>query len=167
MSAKKFLNAIYLLLLCDVGRRNFDKLFPLVEESLSKGGSCLIVGDGKQAIYRWRGGDVSQFLEICDSKKASVQSLNTNYRSGKEIVNFNNEFFTFLSQQLKGDYNRLYSKLNQKKSKKTDGFIEISFLDHKGEQLDLETLKLVCQKVTDVINDGYLYSDISILTRNK
>ena len=150
----------------DTSIMQWRNLFPLVEESLSKGGSCLIVGDGKQAIYRWRGGDVSQFLEICDSKKASVQSLNTNYRSGKEIVNFNNEFFTFLSQQLKGDYNRLYSKLNQKKSKKTDGFIEISFLDHKGEQLDLETLKLVCQKVTDVINDGYLYSDISILTRN-
>ena len=44
------------------GRKKEDS--PLLEEALSKGGTCLIVGDGKQSIYRWRGGDVSQFLSV-------------------------------------------------------------------------------------------------------
>ncbi len=150
----------------DTSIMQWRNLFPLVEESVSKGGSCLIVGDGKQAIYRWRGGDVEQFLEICDSNRQGVASLNTNYRSGKEIVNFNNEFFKFLSKKLTGNYNRLYNKLDQKSAKNLSGFIELSFLDEKGQTLDSETLKLICEKVKDTVNDGYLYKDISILTRN-
>ena len=137
----------------DTSIMQWRNLLPLVEESVSKGGSCLIVGDGKQAIYRWRGGDVKQFLEICDSNRQGVKSLNTNYRSGKEIVNFNNKFFKFLSKKLVGHYNLLYNKLDQNSAKHLSGFIELSFLDYKGQKLDLETLKLICEKVQDAVSD--------------
>ena len=83
----------------------WKNLVPLLEEALSIGGSCLIVGDGKQSIYRWRGGEVSQFLDLCHAHNKQalhqfpkiVKSLNVNYRSKLEIVHFNNDFFSFLS----------------------------------------------------------------------
>ena len=144
----------------------WKNLLPLVEETLSKGGSCLIVGDGKQSIYRWRGGEVNQFLNLCDSKQVNVKSLDTNYRSSKEIVQFNNEFFSFLSTNLTVNYSRLYHQLSQKTSKTSAGFIDISLLDFKSKQLDLETLKLIGVKIKNVIDDGYSFSDIAILARN-
>ena len=35
---------------------------PLFENSLASGHFNMVVGDGKQAIYRWRGGDIDQFI---------------------------------------------------------------------------------------------------------
>ena len=42
----------------------WNNLIPLVHESLSVGGQNLIVGDAKQAIYRWRNGNVNQFINL-------------------------------------------------------------------------------------------------------
>ena len=65
--------------------------------------SCLVVGDGKQSIYRWRGGEVEQFLAQCDKNhihplkqfEPSIHSLEINRRSATKIVEFNNDFFSF------------------------------------------------------------------------
>ena len=48
----------------DTSLRQWNNLVPLVHESLSNGGSNLLVGDAKQAIYRWREGDVGQFVDL-------------------------------------------------------------------------------------------------------
>jgi len=81
----------------DTNRLQWKNIFPMVEEALSSGGSLFYVGDKKQAIYRFRGGDVSLF----DSVQHNFQDFNlkpgsllTNYRSEKEIVEFNNEIFS-------------------------------------------------------------------------
>ena len=144
----------------------WNNLLPLIGEGLSTGGSCLIVGDGKQSIYRWRGGDVTQFINLCDSKNSNVKILDTNYRSATEIVKFNNRFFSYLGQSLKGEKQRLYSNLNQKVSKNTHGFLEISLLDSEGVKLDQQTLELTLNKISNCLERGYNYSDITILTRS-
>ena len=144
----------------------WNNLLPLIGEGLSTGGSCLIVGDGKQSIYRWRGGDVTQFINLCDSKNSNVKILDTNYRSATEIVKFNNSFFSHLGQSLRGDKQRLYSNLNQKVSKNTHGFLEISLLDSEGVKLDQQTLELTLNKISNCLERGYNYSDITILTRS-
>ncbi len=92
----------------DTNGLQWKNIFPMVEEALSSGGSLFYVGDKKQAIYRFRGGDVSLF----DSVQYNFQDFNlkptsllTNYRSEKEIVEFNNEIFS--EENLKGFINRV------------------------------------------------------------
>ena len=64
-------------------------------------GTLTLVGDSKQSIYRWRGAKPEQFVEIQKSKdllflKPKIEDLKTNYRSQKEIVEFNNFFYAKL-----------------------------------------------------------------------
>ncbi len=157
----------------DTSTIQWNNLVPLVEEALSIGGSCLIVGDGKQSIYRWRGGDVLQFLKLCnkDQNKLShfssiVKSLKINYRSGHEIVKFNNNFFSFLANQLSPPYNNLYENLNQQCHHKKEGYIEISIIDKQAQNLNEETLKKTHDIINNSLADNFSFSDITILTRN-
>ena len=81
----------------DTSRLQWRNILPMVEEALSSGGSLFYVGDKKQAIFRFRGGDVSLFDSVRDDFKdyAPKQAvLSKNWRSQKEIVDFNNEIFS-------------------------------------------------------------------------
>ena len=152
----------------------WNNLVPLLEEALSVGGSCLIVGDGKQSIYRWRGGEVSQFLHLCHNHNKQalkqfpkiVKSLNVNYRSASEIVHFNNEFFSFLSHKLSSPYNNLYDQLNQSSYALDGGYVEISILDLKSRDIIDATLQLIYHNINDALTDKFNFSDIVILTRS-
>lgn len=48
------------------------------------------VGDEKQAIYAFKGGNVSYFLNLIQNKKWKTYYLNNNYRSGSEIIDIAN-----------------------------------------------------------------------------
>ena len=90
----------------------------------------MLVGDAKQAIYRWRGGKASQFLKLGSQGAISqnpftiekkVQELSTNYRSFSELIKFNNSFFKHSSQFLQNSsyadlflINHTKKKMNQK-----------------------------------------------------
>ena len=69
----------------------------LAEEALGRGGTLFLVGDKKQAIYRWRGGRADLVDEVSEHfgshYPAEKLDLDTNYRSGERIVSFNNEVF--------------------------------------------------------------------------
>ncbi len=80
----------------DTSQLQWDNLFLMIEEALSKQGSLFYVGDKKQAIYRFRGGQVNLFDDL--KKKFSklplaIENLNKNRRSREEIVLFNNHIF--------------------------------------------------------------------------
>ena len=89
----------------DTSKLQWTNLIPLISNALmgeslnGEQGSLLLVGDPKQAIYRWRGGDIKQFVNLFTHKespfqiKASNDFLVKNYRSGASIVDFNNRFF--------------------------------------------------------------------------
>ncbi|QAT17368.1 ATP-dependent DNA helicase UvrD/PcrA [Candidatus Velamenicoccus archaeovorus] len=74
----------------------------MVRESLSVGGSLFYVGDKKQAIYRFRGGDVSLFDAVArelDAFGSRKEFLRHNFRSRRQIVLFANRIFS--AQNLK------------------------------------------------------------------
>ncbi|MBI3991329.1 MAG: UvrD-helicase domain-containing protein [Candidatus Omnitrophica bacterium] len=81
----------------DTSILQWDNLIIMIEEALAGGGSLFYVGDKKQAIYRFRGGEV--FLIDYVKKRfhgydLKEDALNKNYRSRKEIVGFNNNLFS-------------------------------------------------------------------------
>ena len=86
----------------DTARPQWNNIRRLLIENLSTGGKGFIVGDVKQSIYRWRGGDWNILAHI-NQELVGVRfapPLNTNYRSGKAIVRFNNRFFPLAAQSV-------------------------------------------------------------------
>lgn len=71
----------------------------LLDDCIAHDNGSLIVGDVKQSIYRWRNGDWRLLQELCDKEgqQIKVKPLNINHRSQRNIVNFNNAFFTWAS----------------------------------------------------------------------
>ena len=49
-------------------------------------GSLMIIGDPKQAIYGFRGGDVHAYLEAAQLKKGKKESLKQNFRSSSALL---------------------------------------------------------------------------------
>lgn len=72
----------------------------LLVENIAQGNSCMLVGDVKQSIYRWRGGDWTALSQMQDGPSIETRTLDANYRSGRTIVEFNNSLFVQLAQQL-------------------------------------------------------------------
>ncbi len=82
----------------DTSLLQWSNLYGLIEEALSTGGTFFYVGDRKQAIYRFRGGEARLFDEVKESfchYNVISRRLHKNWRSQKEIVMFNNDIFSF------------------------------------------------------------------------
>lgn len=91
----------------DTSRGQWEVLRPVVENALSEGGTLLYVGDQKQAIYGWRGGDWRLLREVVEGDLPSVppegrrrEALRKNYRSLEGIVAFCNRLFSSLGDPL-------------------------------------------------------------------
>jgi ATP-dependent exoDNAse (exonuclease V) beta subunit len=174
----------------DTSEMQWHNLIPLIDNSLSsedlsgERGSLMIVGDPKQSIYRWRGGKAEQFIALSKNVNPFVNpdkkllSLETNWRSYSEIVNFNNTFFEFLSNEFTNDdYQDLYKNHSfQKENSKKGGYVNISFVP-KAEKVDYGEeenlaknelyLQAVLETITKVKRNGFRNKDIVILTRKK
>jgi ATP-dependent helicase/nuclease subunit A len=90
----------------DTSRPQWETLLPLLEESLATGGNLFYVGDVKQAIYGWRGGDWRLFGEVASASFPSVppqgrkgETLAVNYRSLPRIVEFNNGLYRLFTDE--------------------------------------------------------------------
>lgn len=164
----------------DTSQMQWENLVPLIgnalesEDERHQKGSLFLVGDVKQAIYRWRGGRAEQFLDLINGKshpfvvEPTVHSLDTNWRSFDQIVAFNNSFFTAVAPVLENEaYRNLFlHDAHQKPNNKPGGFIQLSFLDSKVEDKD----EVYCQQVLEAINQitskKHPFSDICILVRD-
>ncbi|MCB0444414.1 MAG: UvrD-helicase domain-containing protein [Gelidibacter sp.] len=164
----------------DTSVLQWENLVPLVDNALSgenlKGetGSTLLVGDAKQAIYRWRGGRAEQFIDLYSHKKnpfqvkATVKNLPANYRSTQSVVQFNNSFFQHISQFAfsNPEHQAIYEASKQDLILKAEGYVELSFLELEEED---DKTELYCQKVLEtihkVLTHGFELSDICIITR--
>lgn len=161
----------------DTSESQWSNLIPLLENSVaSETGSTMLVGDAKQAIYRWRGGKAEQFIDLFNKKSHPfpidqfVDNLPDNYRSYQEIVDFNNGFFKFLSNQVfnKEDYKDLYQNANQNIKKDQQGNVELSFLDFDREDDKDEIFpEKVYQTIENCLTHGYKFEDICVLVRKK
>jgi ATP-dependent helicase/nuclease subunit A len=106
----------------DTSKLQFANLLPLIDNALGFGHFNLIVGDAKQSIYRFRGGDMDLILHLSQNQVQhlasilgnspftqerllgidsylTVDHLKTNRRSYREITDFNNSFFECVSKK--------------------------------------------------------------------
>lgn len=161
----------------DTSVLQWENLIPLLENSLSsQNGSTMLVGDAKQAIYRWRGGKAEQFIDLFNKKSEpfpvtqNVKNLEANYRSYKEIVDFNNGFFKFLSQQVFSNksYETLYNNAHQNISKTENGYVELTFLDiDRNDDRDAIFSEQVLTTIHNCLKNNYTLDDICVLVRKK
>lgn len=147
-------------------------LKPLAEEAMAgvgqydKVGSFFYVGDPKQNIYRFRGGSSSLFrLLLMEYKnKLSSKTLDTNYRSGKNIVDTVNKISNNIYKQY-GDNFAIFN-IDQKAYKENgDGYVEITHqIDKQDKEEDAYYLTYCLDKIKMCIQKGFQYKDIAILT---
>lgn len=164
----------------DTSKMQWENLVPLIgnalesEDEKHECGSLFLVGDVKQAIYRWRGGRAEQFLNLINGKshpfvvEPSIYSLDTNWRSCDEIVNFNNSFFTEAAPILcNEDYQNLFlNDSHQKTNNKPGGYIQLSFLDKDVEEKDEAYCNETLKAIQHIISENHAYADICVLVRD-
>jgi ATP-dependent exoDNAse (exonuclease V) beta subunit len=169
----------------DTSELQWKNLLPLIGDSLAYGRYNLVVGDGKQAIYRFRNGQVEQFMMLPalpenyektvfgDAEQAlganyNPKVLNNNFRSLPEIIHFNNGFFEFLSKQLSDGFHSIYTDHAQETTPgKSGGLVSVEFLDYSSRaEFDALNIEKVHQLVIELNEKGYSKADIAILTRS-
>lgn len=170
----------------DTSVLQWQNLLPLIDNSLAFGYKNLIVGDAKQAIYRFRGGKVEQFAQLPkvfqhqnDSLllerqnsliyNHAIEELETNYRSHCQIIDFNNWLFSEISENLDSDYKKNYDNVSQKSiTSKNEGYVDIKFIDSKEvENIEQEYLDNCLINIKENLKDGFDLKDIAILVRGK
>lgn len=164
----------------DTSALQWQNLIPLIENALSQeGGSLMLVGDAKQSIYRWRGGKTEQFItltteEILDGSnpfmiEKNIQYLETNYRSFKTVVHFNNDFFSHIAPYLTNEnhQNLFLNTVNQLVKNQNDGgYVQVSFVEK--EEDDEDNVEPYLRKIKSILDDldpNFNKNEVCILVR--
>ena len=171
----------------DTSDLQWKNILPLIVNSLGSGNFGMVVGDVKQSIYRWRSGNMNLLdteIEKHLHRFRSIltkESLDTNYRSKKAIVGFNNAFFSAVpplvnrSLELDGmnTLDRAYNnEAEQKNAEKHNqgGRVEIHSIapEERGDEIiswkEIAKEKIL-EKISNVCARGFNYGDIAVLVR--
>jgi ATP-dependent exoDNAse (exonuclease V) beta subunit len=161
----------------DTSHLQWDNLFPLVANSIAGGNDSLIIGDEKQAIYRFRNSDSSllhykvaneYFSENERIIKGNAPGENSNYRSAPDLVRFNNTIFRNIARAEGIEtYDNVAQSIPEKNNDKT-AYITIhnaaSQPDINGMSSVFEGTALEIKRQHDA---GYRWRDIVVLVRRR
>lgn len=150
----------------DTSKLQWLNLSALVKESLANGHDNLIIGDEKQAIYRFRNSNPQLLIHDVPTEfsrnsiiKGQELTENTNWRSASEVVRFNNTLFTAMASSL--GVSDIYSNVVQRvHHKDRKGYVSFAPYTDKEEALDRMTENIVRE-----LKSGYRQRDIAIITR--
>lgn len=169
----------------DTSVLQWDNLLPLIEESLANNNFNMLVGDAKQAIYRFRNGEVQLFTNLpklfnndgsmlSRSREDLFESqfdekyLDVNYRSNKHIIEFNNDFFSLLLQNESDRFKKNYIKLEQKVHNNNDAYVKLNIVDAETvPEYSINRLEVIEDFIIESIGAGFNAGDICILCRTK
>ena len=178
----------------DTSVLQWQNLLPLVDNGLSNGAMSMVVGDGKQSIYRFRSGEVEQIVQLPEiyalpkDKPRPVflqyernlkdnfifHNLKFNFRSFENVVLFNNAFFEKARQQLSKSLQEVYKAYNEAYNKEVTVAQIPKKKEHGMVQVELyrpENQPDYCfERIETLIREltetkGYRFEDITILTR--
>lgn len=176
----------------DTSVREWENMLPLLQNAMSASDRCsvLIVGDVKQSIYRWRGGDWRLLQDVAKSdlgpNNVELVPLKSNYRSLEKVIDFNNKM---ISSVVKIDNEYLNTMLDNALDNNDIGkslhsslydIMKAAYANHEQSvgrkcrdegyaEVTLYDSTLIDSPFIEVIEDaisrGYRYRDILILVR--
>lgn len=178
----------------DTSVLQWQNLLPLVDNGLSTGAMSMVVGDGKQSIYRFRSGEVEQIVQLPEiyalpdderqpafrqyeqnlMDSFSFHNLSSNFRSYENVVQFNNAFFEWAFHLLSEPFQKVYKAENeafgkrvsiyQEPQKKEKGLVQVEL--YRPENQPSYCSERIASLVRELTETkGYRYADITVLTR--
>jgi ATP-dependent helicase/nuclease subunit A len=179
----------------DTSGLQWNNFRPLISNSLSEGNLGMVVGDVKQAIYRWRSGDwrllAGKLGESFPVFGLQNEVLSSNWRSHGKVIRFNNTIFRLvpelLQQHIEGELAEaeiaenpvgitipeVYADSVQEVSNKDVadlGQVRVRFLESKKELAD-ENEKMILSELFESIKSlqdkGVKAIEMAILVRQK
>ena len=172
----------------DTSVLQWHNLVPLLDNGLSQGCESLVVGDGKQAIYRFRQGDVRQFVRLPEVeglplhgdslRRCRTVELTECRRTCKVVVDFNNQFFSWVMRnrkaggalaqdiyigQTNGELNDKGKEALRQVPVKPSGHVGIDFFPRNDPDA---AYNHIINTIQQLRTQGYAYGDIMILARS-
>jgi ATP-dependent exoDNAse (exonuclease V) beta subunit len=163
----------------DTSQLQWNNFELLLIECLSQGYENLIVGDVKQAIYRWRNGNWQILNNIENNRNLRnfnpvIETLVNSWRSAKKIVDFNNNLFPKIVDILQNEYSdeygencddlkKAYADIKQECKRDILGFVSVEFLEKSDYEENI--FKRLIENIEMLQTNGVKASDIAILVR--
>lgn len=157
----------------DTSELQWQNFVPLRDHSVStEYTSFTLVGDPKQSIYRFRGGESKLMLDIINKKEFSPKEadllvLKDNWRSARNIVQFNNELYQFHSLGLEEEHKNIFGKdAEQTPKSKIDGRVKVNLIENlTNDEFYDDTSERMRKDIQECLDNGFKFSDITILCR--
>ena len=171
----------------DTSRIQWEIIKPLIDESISRDQDDLIIGDAKQSIYRFRNAEPELITAIVPEEmapsvniKGNTPAENTNWRSDRLIVDWNNRFFRYLvnelpefvtpsrSEAVRNKFANLYGNVEQNAHKMDGGYVKVYLAANQTRNPELDPFKVeneALRIILDALERGYRQRDICVLTR--
>ncbi|MCS4305265.1 MULTISPECIES: UvrD-helicase domain-containing protein [unclassified Chryseobacterium] len=157
----------------DTSELQWQNFVPLRDHSVStEYTSFTLVGDPKQSIYRFRGGESKLMLDIINKKEFSPKEadllvLKDNWRSARNIVQFNNELYQYHSLELEEEHKNIFGKdAEQTPKSKIDGRVRVNLIENlTNEEFYDDTSECMRKDIQECLDNGFKFSDITILCR--
>ncbi|WP_394349982.1 UvrD-helicase domain-containing protein [Chryseobacterium vaccae] len=157
----------------DTSELQWQNFVPLRDHSVStEYTSFTLVGDPKQSIYRFRGGESKLMLDIINKKEfaprqADLLVLKDNWRSAKNIVQFNNELYRYHSEGLEEEHQNIFgTDAEQNPKSKIDGRVKVNLIENlTNEDFYNDTSERMRKDIQESLDNGFKFSDITILCR--
>lgn len=158
----------------DTSLLQWQNLLPLKDHATSTTGhSFTIVGDPKQSIYQFRGGESSLMPSVLrgdynTTSPIAVVPMERNYRSGYRIVEFNHALFAYLAEELNPSDRKLFSPEKAPEAmKKFPGRVRVNLFEGELKEPDFveQAAYKMKEDIQDALNQGFQFKDIHILCR--
>ncbi|WP_366915156.1 UvrD-helicase domain-containing protein [Chryseobacterium sp.] len=157
----------------DTSELQWQNFVPLRDHSVSSEyTSFTLVGDPKQSIYRFRGGESKLMLDIINKKEFSPKQadllvLKDNWRSARNIVQFNNELYRYHSEGLEEEHKNIFGiDAEQSPKSKIDGRVKVNLIENlTNEEFYDDTSERMRKDIQECLSNGFKFSDITILCR--
>ncbi len=161
----------------DTSSLQWKNLLPLIQNGIAQNYASLIVGDIKQSIYRWRGGDLTilqkQLTQDVNESLTTIQNLDKNYRSNGNIVSFNNAIFETAAALISIETENTFPKEAYQDAKQNividpdKGYVKIQFLEGEVDFSFEDQVLLRLPTLVEQLQDkGISLKDIAFIVRD-